>query len=105
MTAWRWSSADMAARTAMVLPAPTSPVRTPRAPSVTSQRIRATASEWARAVNSMLGARSRPNGMRVKPQWACSLSMAISALLVGGVGDGQGGVGDLAAGRLLVAGG
>jgi hypothetical protein len=39
-----------AARTATVLPAPTSPVMTPRAFSVRHQPIRATASPWCRPV-------------------------------------------------------
>ena len=41
------SSPASAARTATVFPAPTSPVITPRARSVTHQPIRATASPWA----------------------------------------------------------
>src|SRR6266498_4383182 len=66
------SRAARAARTATVLPAPTSPVITPRACSVTVQVIRTTASLWAAWRCSMAGARSRPNGSRVKPQWPCS---------------------------------
>jgi len=52
---------------ATVLPAPTSPVSTPRALSATHQVIRATASPWEACRCSMPGARSRPKGMRVNP--------------------------------------
>ena len=61
------SRAARAARTATVLPAPTSPVMTPSACSVMHQLIRATASAWAAWRCSIPGARSRPNGIRVKP--------------------------------------
>ena len=70
-----WSSPASAARTATVLPAPTSPVTTPRARSSTHQVMRATASAWLAWVCSIEGARSFWNGMRVKPQCARSRSM------------------------------
>lgn len=50
-----------------VLPAPTSPVTTPRARSLMHQEIRATASAWAVCRCSMPGAKARPKGIRVKP--------------------------------------
>ena len=56
-----------AARTATVFPAPTSPVITPRARSVTHQPIRATASPWLVWRCSICGARSRRNGERLNP--------------------------------------
>jgi hypothetical protein len=52
---------------ATVLPAPTSPVMTPMRRSVMHQVMRATASPWDLWRCGMPGARSRPNGMRVKP--------------------------------------
>jgi hypothetical protein len=56
-----------AARRATVLPAPTSPVITPRACSLMHQLIRAAASAWAAWRCSMPGARSRPKGILVNP--------------------------------------
>src|ERR1700761_6752993 len=73
-------------RTETVLPAPTSPVMTPMARSLTHQVMRATASLWAACRCSMPGARLRPKGMRVNPEWACSFSITgVSWLVVGGV--------------------
>src|SRR6266536_1299951 len=63
-----------AARSATVLPAPTSPVMTPRAVSATHQRIRATASACPVWRCSMPGARSLRKGVRVKPKEEHSLS-------------------------------
>ena len=57
MTVWRVRSrAARAARTATVLPAPTSPVITPMRRSAMHQPMRATASSWAVWRCSMAGA-------------------------------------------------
>src|ERR1035437_2604496 len=61
------SSPARAARIATVLPAPTSPVTTPRARSLIHQLIRATASAWLVWWCSIWGARALPKGMRVNP--------------------------------------
>src|ERR1035437_2563994 len=61
------SSPARAARIATVLPAPTSPVTTPRARSLTHQLIRARASAWLVWRCSIWGARALPKGIRVNP--------------------------------------
>ena len=86
---WREvSSSARAARTATVLPAPTSPVITPMAASSTHQAMRATASAWPGWRCSMEGARSLVNGVRVKPQWERSRSMLIGSSPVVGASSG-----------------
>src|SRR4030081_1964963 len=68
MTACREvSSAVVAARTATVLPAPTSPVITPRACWSMHQAMRATASACPSWRCSMDGARLRPTGSGGSP--------------------------------------
>src|SRR5438552_18848445 len=58
-----------AARTATVLPTPTSPVMTPRSDSAIQKRIRATASWWLARSHSWLAGMVLLNGVRVKPKW------------------------------------
>src|SRR3954451_15078730 len=90
------SSAAGAARTATVLPAPTSPVITPRACCSMHQPIRATASAWVPWRCSIEGASGRPNGILVKPQWPADagyspaglLPQLAGALILGEVVDG-----------------
>jgi hypothetical protein len=59
-----------AARSATVLPAPTSPVTTPRADSTTQKLIRAIASAWAWRANRSRAAMDLPNG--------CSAAFSVS---------------------------
>src|SRR6266568_2172356 len=64
------SRAAVAARTATVLPAPTSPQTTPRAASAMQKPMRAMASAWAvRAMRSRAAIRL-VNGVLAKPKWA-----------------------------------
>src|SRR5712691_6293861 len=58
-----------AARTATVLPTPTSLVMTPRSDSPMQKRIRATASWWLARSHSRLAGMVLLNGVRVKPKW------------------------------------
>src|SRR6266508_6055858 len=60
----------MAARTATVLPAPTSPHSTPRAASATQKPMRATASAWAVRHMRSRAAIRLVKGVLVKPKWA-----------------------------------
>src|SRR6266849_5443927 len=60
----------MAARTAMVLPTPTSPVTTPSNDSAMQNRMRATASWWEARSSRSLAEMLLENGSLVKPKWA-----------------------------------
>src|SRR6266702_7594148 len=60
----------MAARTATVLPAPTSPHSTPRAASAMQKPMRATASAWAVRLRRSRAAMRLVRGVLVKPKWA-----------------------------------
>src|SRR5512140_3614719 len=84
----------MAARTAAVFPEPTSPVMTPRPREEISQRSRATASLCAAEPNRPGTGMAGPNGMTVKPQWACKVSIIGLSVLVLAVVSGGDGVGD-----------
>src|SRR5216684_1131273 len=71
MTWWRVGSrAATAARSATVLPAPTSPVTTPSADSTTQKLIRAIASAWACRANRSRAGMALPNGVRARPKCA-----------------------------------
>src|SRR5450759_2415742 len=70
------SSPANAARSATVLPAPTSPVMTPSAVSLMHQRIRATASACPPWRCSIAGARSRRNSGAVEPEVGAQLVQA-----------------------------
>src|SRR5712671_4372691 len=71
ITWWRvGSSPETAARSATVLPAPTSPVTTHSADSTTQKPIRAIASAWAWRANRSRAGIDLPNGVRVRPKWA-----------------------------------
>src|SRR5659263_536610 len=70
------SSPANAARSATVLPAPTSPVITPSAVSLMHQRIRATASACPPWRCSIAGARSRRNSGAVEPEVGAQLVQA-----------------------------
>src|SRR5487761_741132 len=59
-----------AARTATVLPAPTSPVMTPSRVSAMQKLIRAVAWAWACRANRSLAAIALPNGVRASPKCA-----------------------------------
>src|SRR5215472_4579228 len=59
-----------AARTATVLPAPTSPVMTPSRVSAMQKPIRAVAWAWAWRANRSLAAIALPNGVRASPKCA-----------------------------------
>src|SRR5713101_281401 len=95
----------MAARTATVFPDPASPVSTPRPRAEISHRSRATASLWAAEPNRPGTGIAGPNGMMVKPQWACRfwiigfVRSGMSAAVGGGdrVGDQGDGAGVQAA--------
>src|SRR5262249_17338842 len=97
-----------AARTATVLPAPTSPVMTPSKVSVMQKLIRAVAWAWACRANRSLAAIALPNGVRASPKCAAhGARLVIAVLLVLRAGqDGQLGEVDRRAGAgLLVVGG
>src|ERR1700746_2271053 len=97
-----------AARTATVLPAPTSPVITPSRIWSMQKLIRAVAWAWAWRANRSPAAIALPNGGRASPQWAGPRARrAIAVLLVVCAGlDGQLGEVDRRAGAgLLVMGG
>src|ERR1035441_2329655 len=71
MTWWRVGSRPAtAARSATVLPAPTSPVTTPSADSTTQKLIRAIASACAGRANRSRAAMDLPNGVRARPKCA-----------------------------------
>ena len=84
-----------AARTATVLPAPTSPHSTPRVASATQKPMRATASAWAWRVNRSRAAMRLVNGVRVKPKWAIQEARVL-------VGASSGGVTPLVAAMVVV---
>src|ERR1700723_3141406 len=68
---WRVGSRPAtAARTETGLPAPTSPVMTPRADSATQKLTRATASAWALRGKRSAAAIALPNGVLFRPKWA-----------------------------------
>src|ERR1019366_6113626 len=71
MTWWRVGSMPAtAARSATVLPAPTSPVTTPSADSTTPKLIRAIAAACAGRANRSRAAMDLPNGVRARPKCA-----------------------------------
>src|SRR6266567_7384060 len=98
-----------AARTATVLPAPTSPVITPSKVSVMQKLIRAVAWAWAWRANRSLAAIALPNGVRASPKCAAhGARLVIAVLLVLPAGQhGQPGEVDRRAGAgfLVVRGG
>src|SRR6266498_213901 len=97
---WRVRSrAATAARTATVLPAPTSPVMTPRAASATQKLMRATASAWVSRANRSRAAMALVRGVRVNPKWATQGAGGLGDLRVGVVADGEWG-GDPGGGAL-----
>src|SRR2546425_11468122 len=70
MTWWALGSSwVVAARSATVLPTPTSPVMTPNNDSPMQKRMRATASWWLARSPSWVGGMVLLNGVRVKPKW------------------------------------
>src|SRR5215469_7361442 len=72
-----------AARTATVLPAPTSPVMTPSRVSSMQKLIRAVAWAWAWRANRSLAAIAFPNGVRASPKCAAhGARLAIAVLPV-----------------------
>src|SRR5229473_3376806 len=82
MTWWRVGSrAATAARSATVLPAPTSPVTTPRADSTTQKLIRAIASACAARPDRSFAGMDLPNGVRVRPKCAAHAAALTPALL------------------------
>src|SRR5215472_17427301 len=103
------SSPATAARTATVLPAPTSPVMTPSRVSVMQKLIRAVAWAWACRANRSLAAIALPNGVRASPKCAAHgarLAIAVLLLAVSAGLPGQLGEVDRRAGAgLLVMGG
>src|SRR5512142_554718 len=77
-----------AARTATVLPAPTSPVMTPSRVSVMQKLIRAVAWAWACRANRSPAAIAFPNGVRASPKCAAhGARLAIAVLLAGSAGQ------------------
>ena len=70
MTWWRVrSSPATAARTATVLPEPTSPTMTPSRSSAMQKPMRATASAWAARGNRFWAGLDLLKGMWVRPKW------------------------------------
>src|SRR5262245_14668909 len=59
----------VAARTATVLPMPTSPVMTPSSDSLMQKRMSATASWWLARSHNWAAGMVLLNGVRVKPKW------------------------------------
>src|SRR3989454_6326728 len=98
-----------AARTATVLPAPTSPVMTPSKISVMQKLVRAVAWAWAWRANRSPAAIALPNGVRASPKCAAHgarLAIAVLLLVVSAGLQGQPGEVDRRAGAgLLVVGG
>src|SRR5258708_29745401 len=94
------SRPSVAARTATVFPDPPSPVSTPRPRAAISQRSRATASLWAAEPNRPGTGMAAVNGMMVKPQCDCRVSIIGFSVLSAAVGGGDrgGDQGDVAAG-------
>src|SRR5438552_5857046 len=102
------SSPATAARTATVVPAPTSPVITPSRIWSMQKLIRAVAWAWAWRANRSLAAIALPNGVRASPKCAAHAArLAIAVLLAVCAGlQGQLGEVDRRAGAgLLVMGG
>src|SRR6266851_2270737 len=93
------SRPSAAARTATVFPDPTSPVSTPRPRAEISQRSRATASLCAAEPNRPGTGMAAVNGMMVKPQCDCRVSIIGFSVLSAAVsgGDRGGDQGDVAA--------
>ena len=85
---WRVGSRPAtAARTATVLPAPTSPVTTPSADSTTQKLMRAMASAWAWRGNRSLAGMDLPNGVRARPKCAAhgaALTVPLLLLVLAG---------------------
>src|SRR6267142_1543618 len=96
-----------AARTATVLPAPTSPVMTPSKVSAMQKLIRAVAWAWACRANRSPAAIAFPNGVRASPKCAAhGARLAIAVLPVLRAGEHlQLGEVDRRAGLLVVRGG
>src|SRR6266487_1072376 len=95
----------MAARTATVLPAPTSPHSTPRAASATQKPMRATASAWAVRHMRSRAAIRLVKGVLVKPKWATQGGRLAGGWGLGAqAGERRAPVGDVADGLLLVGG-
>src|SRR5215831_637943 len=104
---WCWvgSRPATAARTATVLPAPTSPVMTPSRASPMQKLIRAVAWAWAWRANRSLAAIAFPHGVRASPKCAAhGARLAIAVLLVLHAGE-LGEVDRRAGAGLLVVGG
>src|SRR5713226_3979844 len=93
------SRPSVAARTATVFPDPTSPVSTPRPRAEISQRSRATASLCAAEPNRPGTGMAAVNGMMVKPQCDCRVSIIGFSVLSAAVsgGDRGGDQGDVTA--------
>src|SRR5438552_1431575 len=80
MTWWALGSSWLvAARSATVLPTPTSPVMTPSNDSPMQKRMRATASWWLARSHSWLAGMLLLNGVRVKPKWLTHGARVMSA--------------------------
>src|SRR6266536_6525692 len=73
------SSWLVAARTATVLPTPTSPVMTPRSDSATQKRMRATASWWLARSHSLFAGMVLPKRVLLKPKWVTHGARVIMA--------------------------
>src|SRR6266545_4194516 len=88
------SSWLVAARTATVLPTPTSPVMTPNNDSAMQKRMRATASWWLARSHNLLAGMVFENGMREKPKCETHgmrvMAAGPPAPLAGGAGPGHG---------------
>src|SRR6266542_2475106 len=82
------SSWEVAARTAMVLPAPTSPQMTPRAASAMQKPMRAMASAWAVRLMRSRAAMRLVKGVLAKPKWATQGAGGVEPAVAGSLGVG-----------------